>query len=63
MSRLERELVPEPRSFCSTRIVRNPRIAASRAIPAPLMPPPITRRSAGCMVSCPSVARSTDRFP
>jgi hypothetical protein len=38
-------------------------MAASRAIPDPLMPPPITRRSAGCMVSCPSVARSEDRLP
>src|ERR1043165_8122164 len=38
-------LVAEARSSCSTSITRSPRPAASRAIPAPLMPPPITSRS------------------
>jgi hypothetical protein len=31
--------------------VRSPRIAASRATPVPVMPPPITSRSAGSAVS------------
>src|SRR5215218_382514 len=45
MSLEDADDVPEPRSFCSTSITRKPRPAASRAIPAPLMPPPITSRS------------------
>ena len=60
---LERELVPDPRSFCSTSTVRSPRMAASRATPAPVMPPPITSTSAGCAVSWSIVARSEDRAP
>src|SRR6478752_6711459 len=42
------ELVAEARSFCSTRVTDMPRPAASRAMPAPLMPPPTTRRSMVC---------------
>src|SRR5258706_700821 len=38
-------LVAEARSSCSTSMTRRPRPAASRAIPAPLMPPPMTSRS------------------
>src|SRR5438132_7346522 len=41
----DRELVPSARSPFSHRMTRKPRPAASRAIPAPLMPPPMTRRS------------------
>src|SRR5258705_494520 len=37
--------VTDARSFCSTSRTRNPRPAASRAIPVPLMPPPTTARS------------------
>src|SRR5580704_15441936 len=37
--------VPEARSFCSIRRTRKPRPAASRAMPVPLMPPPIMARS------------------
>src|SRR6267154_2582702 len=38
MRREERLLVPEPKSPLSMRAVRMPRIAASRAIPAPALP-------------------------
>src|SRR5688572_11241137 len=38
-------LVAEARSSCSTRKTRSPRPAASRAMPAPLIPPPMIRRS------------------
>src|SRR6185503_16307162 len=38
-------LVAEARSSCSTSITRSPCPAASRAMPAPLMPPPMTSRS------------------
>ena len=37
--------VPEAKSRASTRHTDNPRSAASRAIPAPVIPPPITRTS------------------
>src|SRR5882762_117845 len=39
--------VPAPKSDLSTSAVRNPRSAASRAIPAPVMPPPMTSTSTG----------------
>src|SRR5215472_8369393 len=39
----EAQEVPPPSSPFSTRATRTPRKARSRAIPAPLMPPPITR--------------------
>src|SRR6266550_3129155 len=45
MSRVGRELVPEPKSSCSTSATDKPRNAASRAMPAPTIPPPMTRRS------------------
>src|SRR5258705_12913946 len=45
MRRVGREVVPEAKSSCSTRATECPRSAASRAIPAPMMPPPMTRRS------------------
>jgi len=37
--------VPLARSFCSQRKTDKPRPAASRAIPVPLIPPPIIARS------------------
>ena len=37
--------MPEAQSPISTRPVRRPRAAASRAMPAPVMPPPTTRTS------------------
>src|SRR5258708_7010074 len=39
------ELVAEARSPCSTSVTASPRPAASRAMPTPLIPPPITRTS------------------
>ena len=36
---------PAAKSFFSTNRVRRPRMAASRAIPVPFTPPPMTRRS------------------
>src|SRR2546422_629231 len=47
MRRDERDEVPAPKSDLSTSAVRNPRNAASRAIPAPVMPPPMTSTSTG----------------
>src|SRR5258708_7250017 len=47
MRRDECEDVPAPKSALSTSAVRNPRNAASRAIPAPVMPPPMTSTSTG----------------
>src|SRR3984957_19940554 len=39
------EDVPEAKSSFSTRAVFSPRLAASRATPAPVMPPPMTSTS------------------
>ena len=36
---------PAAKSFFSTSMVVSPRIAASRAMPVPLTPPPMTSRS------------------
>src|SRR5256884_9513542 len=47
MSREDSDEVPPPRSPLSTTAVRKPRSAASRAIPAPVIPPPMTRTSTG----------------
>src|SRR5690606_15600086 len=47
MSLLERLLVPNARSFISASATLRPRRAASRAIPAPVMPPPMIRTSTG----------------
>src|SRR5438270_9401820 len=47
MRRDECEDVPAPKSDLSTSAVRSPRNAASRAIPAPVMPPPMIRTSTG----------------
>ena len=41
----ERLDVPDEKSRASARATVRPRVAASRAIPAPVMPPPMTRRS------------------
>src|SRR3954463_3453427 len=67
MSLEEAEEVAAPRSPFSTRTTDRPRPAASRAIPAPLMPPPMTRRSqfaAGMAAhySAPRPDRRTRRF-
>ena len=45
MSLVDFELVPEAKSFCSTKATVRPLLTASKAIPAPVIPPPITRRS------------------
>ena len=45
MSLVEPEEVPLARSFCSQRKTEKPRPAASRAMPQPLMPPPMMARS------------------
>ena len=47
ISRELRELVPAAKSPCSIKAVRIPRMAASRAMPAPVAPPPMIRRSSG----------------
>src|SRR5699024_11874697 len=43
----EREEVPEAQSEASTRPTFSPRLAASKAAPAPLTPPPTTSTSRG----------------
>src|SRR5580693_5854542 len=43
MSLLDRDEVPEPKSRASTSPTESPRVAASRATPAPTTPPPTTR--------------------
>src|SRR5688572_4169244 len=67
MSLVLAEEVAEARSACSTRATLRSRPAASRAIPAPLIPPPMIRRStlspvaafpAGLMSSPPLVPTS-----
>jgi hypothetical protein len=45
MSLVLAEEVAEARSACSTSVTFKPRPAASRAMPAPLIPPPMIRRS------------------
>src|SRR5262245_25757570 len=45
MSFVERLEVPEAKSRFSINATDKPRVAPSRAIPAPVMPPPITRIS------------------
>src|SRR3972149_5467790 len=45
MRRDERLLVPDAKSPFSTSATESPRIAASRAMDAPVMPPPMTARS------------------
>jgi len=42
MMRVERDVVPEAKSCCSSSSVRTPARAHSRAIATPLTPPPIT---------------------
>jgi len=56
MSREETDDVPPPKSPLSTTAVRKPRSAASRAIPAPVIPPPMTRTSTGSAASDASAA-------
>src|SRR5580765_7582424 len=45
MIRVDRLVVPEEKSFCSTSSVRLLHCAHSRAMATPLMPPPITSTS------------------
>src|SRR3989304_4276773 len=45
MRRDERLLVPDAKSPLSTSATESPRMAASRATDAPVMPPPMTARS------------------
>src|SRR5690242_18901833 len=55
---LHRE-VPKARSAMSTATTESPRLAASRATPAPVTPSPTTRRSTGA--APPTAARSASR--
>src|SRR5260370_15481561 len=58
MSRDDSDEVPPPRSPLSTTAVRKPLSAASRAIPAPVIPPPMTRTSTGsAAIDASAVAR------
>ena len=50
--------VPDEKSPASIRATRMPRAAASRATPAPVMPPPMTVRSND---SVRSASRATER--
>src|SRR6185369_15369172 len=54
---LHRE-VPKARSAMSTATTESPRLAASRATPAPVTPSPTTSRSTG---AAPTAARSASR--
>src|SRR5216684_3503525 len=64
MRREECDDVPEPKSPLSIRATRRPRNAASRAIPAPVIPPPMTRTSTGASLMAPSTpARSAATPP
>ena len=47
MRRDETEDVPPPKSPLSMSAARKPRKAASRAMPAPVIPPPMTSTSTG----------------
>jgi hypothetical protein len=47
---LERDEVPAAKSDFSSRATENPRLAASRATPAPVIPPPTTTTSNGSAV-------------
>src|SRR5262252_7800940 len=47
MMRVDRLVVPAAKSCCSTRSVRRPARAHSRAMATPLIPPPMTRTSNG----------------
>src|SRR5579859_3115917 len=57
MSLLERDEVPAAKSLASTRPTESPRVAASRATPAPTTPPPTT--STWCSVPA-SAASAVD---
>ncbi|SII21106.1 Uncharacterised protein [Mycobacteroides abscessus subsp. abscessus] len=47
MSFEDREEVPEAQSWASTTPTLSPRVAASKAEPAPVTPPPTTKTSSG----------------
>src|SRR5687768_2841102 len=64
MSRDECDDVPAPKSALSISAVRKPRMAASRAIPAPVIPPPITSTSTGAsIIDCRAAARVCSNSP
>src|SRR5436305_13546817 len=56
MSLLDRLDVPEARSRASTRATRRPRDAASRAVPVPVTPPPMTSTSNRSVATLLSIA-------
>jgi hypothetical protein len=58
----ERLLVPDAKSAFSTSATLNPRVAASSATPAPVIPPPITTTSNRSAASD-SIARSRVSMP
>src|SRR6478735_5810402 len=57
MSLVERDEVPPARSSCSNSTTEAPRPAASRAMPQPFTPPPITATSKDCRASCTGASR------
>src|SRR5690242_8684373 len=61
MSLVEADEVPDARSFCSTSRTLSPRPAASRAMPTPLIPPPMIARSKSAMPLIPSGPSMTRR--
>src|SRR5690242_18425058 len=61
MSLVEADEVPDARSFCSTSRTLSPRPAASRAMPTPLIPPPMIARSKSAMPLIPSRPNMTRR--
>src|SRR5437773_12439779 len=50
MRRVEVEEVPAAKSSFSKRATLSPRSAASRAMPAPIMPPPMIATSKSCLL-------------
>src|SRR3954462_13353067 len=60
MSLLERDDVPAAKSRASTRHTDNPRVAASKAQPVPVAPPPMTTTSKTCSRARASARRRSD---
>src|SRR3954451_9002612 len=56
MSLLDRELVPPAQSRASSSATERPRVAASRAAPAPTTPPPTMTTSNACPAMAASAA-------
>ena len=55
---VDAEDVAEARSFISARVTDSPRPAASRAMPQPLIPPPMTKRSTVSVFGVPGTVSS-----